>query len=271
MNKFRKFLEGEFLKMDEAGDGTGGSGGGSGDGGGSGGDGGTGGGDGQGGDGGGAGDGEGDGNGDGDDGDGDDDLDGLDDKSKAYIKKLRKENAKYRTGKKASDEAATKAQEDLAKVKKALGLEDDETPIEDKLKASEAANAQKEFNLAVRDAAIEFSIAGKEAFEYFEFLVTKKADSLDEDGEITDDEMKEMAEKAKKFMGSGGDDAGSQGGKSSSTGGQGGNGKKPSNGGDTMGAKEFSQLTFSEKGALFGKNPDLYKKLMGEAVAQNLI
>lgn len=267
MEKLRKLLEGQFLKLDEAGDGGGAGGGAGGEGGSGGGQGGSG--DGQ-----GEGDGDGDdgsGDGDGDDGgdSGDPDEKGWDDKTKAYIKKLRGENAKYRTGKKASEDAARKAAEDLAKVKKALGLEDPETPLEDQLKESQQINAANEFSLAVRDMAIENNISGKDAFEYFEFLVTKKADGLKEDEELTDEMIQEIVQKTQKFSGGGNQQTrtSTNGGGNGSNGG----GKPPSDGGGTMGVEEFVKLSFTEKGNLFAKNPDLYKKLTAEATTKNLL
>lgn len=192
-----------------------------------------------------------------------------DESTKAYIKKLRAENAKYRTGKKESEEKVNQFSETLNKVKEAFGLGEDDMSLEDKVALAQETVSEQEFRLAVRDLAIEGGISGKESFEYFEFLMQKAANNLGDDGEITEDEITEMVKKAQSFGGKG------QSGKFQSsiadkgTGGSSGN--PTPNTGDALGVDDFAKMTFTEKGQLFAQNPDLYKKLNAEATAKNLI
>lgn len=195
-----------------------------------------------------------------------------DEKTKSYIQGLRKENAKYRTSAKdtADDVATLKA--DNAKrdkmMKAALGIEDeDETTIEQKLEASQSDTATLQFKNEVLTLAVENGIGGDQA-EYFEFLLGKAVNSLDEGDEITDEDIASIVEKVKGASGSA-----NAGNTSTSVKGDTG-GKQdpnPSVGGDNIGVQDFADMSFTDKGKLFGKNPDLYKKLNAEAVAKGLI
>lgn len=186
----------------------------------------------------------------------------LDDAAKKYISKLRKENAKYRNGKKQSDTALTKLQEDLASMKKglkgALGLKDDDDvdPAQE-AQALKGTNAALVLNNAVAESAIEHGIP-KEQYKYFRFLVSEKLESLKDGEELADEDMAAIATEVKKLSGT----------RKTTTGaGAGGNGGNPpaSGGGTEITAEAFKKMTTIEKTVLYEKNPTLYEQLKAAA------
>jgi hypothetical protein len=194
-----------------------------------------------------------------------------DEKTKAYIQSLRKENAKYRNTAKERDDRLSALEEMQAKrdkaLKAALGMEDedDDVPVEQRLEAATQVQNQLAFQNEVLQLALENGITGDQN-EYFQFLVSKAVSELDDDGEFTDEDLAEIVAKVKGVSGSAGSGSTSVG-----TSGEGQTPPPASSGSDTITAEDFAKMSFSEKGQLFGKNEALYKKLNAEATAKNLI
>ncbi len=175
-------------------------------------------------------------------------------KAKALIKNLRKENAKHRTKGKNLEERVGK----MDKAIKALagGEEDDDEPAETRLERLTQSHQVTAYERAVLEKAVDHGISGKEGRELFEFYVQKAAAALEEGEEMTDDDFEEVAAKVKKMTGS----------KSARTSVDGkGRDKNPDDDGEVT-LDKFAEMTVSEKTNLFSKNPDLYNRLMKEAV-----
>lgn len=178
------------------------------------------------------------------------DESGLDEKTKAHLRKLRKENAKHRTKAKNLEDRLGKLEKGL---KGALGVEDEEI-TEESLEKIKGNNEALSFKTAVLEAAIEHGV-GKDEREYFEFLVGKRLGALDDGEELSDEDLAEIAKKAKKKSGSGGmtrtsvndDDA-----------------PNPKGGGKTT-VDQFVRMSVTEKSELFTKNRALYDELFAQA------
>lgn len=199
--------------------------------------------------------------GEGEDGDEeeDDSLDEskLDPKTKAYIAKLRKENAKHRT--KAKNARNSNA-ELLKKFKEVLGESDEEDP-EVLAKNLKSENEGLALRSIVLEQAVEYGV-GKDAREFFEFFVGKKFASLEEGEELSDEDFAEAAKLAKKAARNiGGGDGGGGSRTSVDDTNAGGNPNKTK--GVTL--EQFKNMTVTEKSDLFIKNRTLYDELFAQA------
>lgn len=192
---------------------------------------------------------------------GSDELDALklSAEQKAYIEKLRKENAKWRTKSKQTTVQMSAVQERLAKLegglKKVVGTEDEEEDVETQLQTLTAKAQKTEFDKTLSDLAIEHSV-GKESYRYFKFIINEALEGLDEGEELDEDAIAELALQAKRFT------SGSGKGSGSSVGGK-GPGPNQETGAVTL--EKFVKMTITEKSALYGKSPELYNRLMTEA------
>lgn len=191
------------------------------------------------------------------------DLSKLDPKVQKIIKDLRTENAGTRSKKK---ELETK----YGGLKKALVdagiIEDDSEAPEDKIKTLSATASALELNNAILSAAVEHGIA-KDDLEFFQFLVTKKMNDLQEDEELTEEGLAEIAAKARKQGGSGA--------KSTSVGGsadEGKGGAAPAPGGTSdVTLDQFVRMSIVEKSTLYTKQPDVYNRLFADAKQKGLL
>jgi hypothetical protein len=125
-----------------------------------------------------------------------------DDSTKAYIKKLRDENAKHRTKNKELNSSVKSERERVKAILKAAGIEDESEKPEEKIKNLSAATDQLAFRNAVLETALKSGITGDE-MEYFEFLVTKAVGELEEDEELPEEVMTALVAKVKKTSGKG--------------------------------------------------------------------
>lgn len=204
--------------------------------------------------------------------DGDMDLSKLDEGTQAYIKKLRQENAKYRTGKKDSESELSTLKERFSNLegglKKALGIEDDDqVDPETQIQALQAQSENLQFELSVRDIALENGLGTKDQVDYLGFLIQKEAQNLDDNEELSEEKMVELIGRVKSSMG-----AGSPQSKTSVTGNNGQGGENPPAGTDeNVTVERFTQMTLSEKSELFSKNRPLYDSLMAQARSKRLI
>jgi hypothetical protein len=196
--------------------------------------------------------------GDDDDDDGDDDPDDdlTPEEYKKQIKKLRAENAKRRLKEKKNAEKMNK----FEKALKVLGGDDDDDDPDKKLDAITSDYESAVTRTAVLELALENGISGSENLEYFEFLMGKALNSLDEGDEMTEEQLEEILEKCSAK--GGGEKA------NTSTRDKGKGKKKPE--GDQNGEvtqEEFDKMGMMGKSALYQKNPELYEKLRANSSA----
>jgi hypothetical protein len=192
-----------------------------------------------------------------DEGGGDVDESKLDEKTKSYIAKLRKEAAGHRT--KAKDlKSKLSAEEERRKaILKAAGIEDESDDPVEKFKAASQQNDTLTFRNAILESAVQNGISGEEV-EFFEFLVSKSVSSLEEGDELSDEQMAEIVKKVKgKAKGAANTTVG-KGGK------EGSGSPNPDDKGD-ISLDQFSRMTMMEKSKLYVDNPGLYNTLMKEA------
>lgn len=176
----------------------------------------------------------------------------LDADTKAYIAKLRKENASHRTKAKGLASEKQAADKKLAEVLKVLGITEEEKP-EEKVKNLTQVTQAQSFRVGILELAVEHGI-GKDSVEYFEFLVTKEAGKLEEGEELSEDALKEIVAKVGK-LGKGKANTGA------------GTGQKPPTPGSSgeVTLDQFVGMSIMEKSDLYQKNPELYKTLMADA------
>lgn len=188
----------------------------------------------------------------------------LDEKTKAYLAKLRKENAGHRTKNKELVSKLNVSESQKKKILEAAGIEvDTETP-EEKLKSISAESQQLAFRTAILESAVEHGI-GKDSLEFYEFLVAKAVEALEEGEELSDEAMEEIISKVKKAGGKGGANT------SVGTGADGKGGKNPPDPNKKVGEvtlEKFIRMSITEKSKLYETNLDLYTELTAQARAQ---
>lgn len=196
----------------------------------------------------------------GDDEDGDLDDSKLDERTKKYVEKLRRENAKHRTKASGNGTRLAKLEESLKKI---LGGEDDE-PVEKKLESATAKTEALQFETAVLEAAIEHGVS-KEDKKYFKFLVSERLSEMEEGAELPDEELADLAKAAKRANAGAGKSAGR-----SSVDDQKGGGKDPGRNRNVT-VDQFVAMTVLEKSELYTSNKALYETLFAEAKAKRRI
>ena len=187
-----------------------------------------------------------------------DDLDESkqDEKTKAYIAKLRKENASYRTKAKDLASKVKSTEESKKAILKAAGIESEDDKPEEQLKTWKAQSQTHEFRAAILERALENGI-GKDDLEYFEFLINKAAASLEEGEELSDEQITELAGKAKKSQ---------KTGASTTVTGDGKGKEAPAPGSSgTVTLDKFTAMSITQKDELYLTNRDLYISLVTEA------
>jgi hypothetical protein len=193
----------------------------------------------------------------GDSGDDQLDVDKLPESAKKLIKSLRDENAKHRTKNKELGEGQ-------GKLKKALVeagiIEDDEVAPEEKVAGLSQQLQGAQMRTALLEAALEHSVP-KESLKYFQFLVAERLEALEDDGELSQDDIAEIAQEA---IGKGGAGKAASGGNSSVKG-----SKAPPAGGDSrVTVDQFDAMTILEKSDLYTKKPEVYQQLFTESKAK---
>lgn len=178
------------------------------------------------------------------------------------IKDLRAESANNRTKNKGLEEKFNKMQDGF---KSALGLsDDDQVSPEDQVKNLTSSNDSLSMRNAVLEVAIENGL-NKEQSEYFEFLLGKEADSLEENGEISEERYDELVTKSKAMGGASGRPADTSAD---------GDGDTPPVGGsegDAISLEAFTKMGYADKVSLRKKDSNLYNKLFSEAMSKGLI
>lgn len=199
------------------------------------------------------------------DGEGKDELDlaSLPESVQKHIKDLRKENAKHRT-------KANKLESDFASVQQRLkalaGGEDDGEQLtpEQQIAQLEAGVGQYAFRNACLSLALEHGI-GKDGYEYFEYLVGKAVEGLEDGEELDDEVMTGLISEAKAKSG-----AGSKQTTTTSVNPKSGDGKAPDTKAEVS-LDQFVKMSIGEKSALYNKNPALYDALTKEAKDKRIL
>lgn len=178
-----------------------------------------------------------------------------DEKTKAYVRKLRDENAKHRTKGKDLKSKLEQSEAQKKAILKAAGIEvENEDPAE-KLKETQATTQTLAFRNAILESAVQNGIAGDQV-EYYEFLVTKAVNGLEDGDELSDEALTEIVAKVR----------GGKGKANTGLGKEGKGGKAP--GGQQTGEvtlDKFCRMSMMEKSKLYNDNEALYLELMKEA------
>ena len=185
---------------------------------------------------------------------------GWTEEQKSYIKGLRDENAKYRTRSKEQGSQVDVLSERLGKfetgLKTLFGEEGEKLSPEETIEALQAQNEGLAIQSALKEAAFEYGI-GKDSYEYFEFLVSKRLNELGEGEEMSEEELDGIAQSAKARYAS----------SSTSVGAGTVENPLPHVDGGAITLANFEAMTITEKSVLFQKSPDLYKSLNQQARA----
>lgn len=178
------------------------------------------------------------------------DLDSLPEATQKYLKDLRKENARYRNQAKRLEADFTGLK---SRLKSVAGGEDGDEEIDpdEYLQGMYSQVQSAAFENATLREAIRHGVTGDDSLEYFQFLLAKRCEALEEDEELDESEIVEIAKKAK--------------GKSvpASTSVQDTPAKPAS--GDEITVDAFLKMSMLEKGKLFDERPALYKELFEKA------
>jgi hypothetical protein len=187
------------------------------------------------------------------------DLDSLPEATRNYIKKLRRESAKYRT--KASNLEGMLGQQS-ERIKKLAGGDDDDTPPEKRVEELGATASTLAFENAILQTAVDHGI-GKEGLKYYKFLVQERMQELGEGEELSDDDLEEIADEARAKTTK-------TRAKTSVTDGDSKSGKAPgTKSGVTV--EQFARMTIAEKTEFRQKSPDQYAALWNEAMDKRLL
>lgn len=205
----------------------------------------------------------------GEEGDTENDVDdsGLDDKTKAYIAKLRKENGKHRTAAKELKSKLSASEEQKKAILKAAGIEVEDSDPAEVLKTAQAESQTLSFRNAILESAIQHGIPG-DSVDYYSFLVTESVNRLEDGDELTDEQLAEIVQKVKRVGGAGKANTSVNGGK----GGKDGSGNPPPPGTKKeVTIAKFVKMSISEKSALYTENRELYESLVAEAKSKNIL
>ena len=162
-------------------------------------------------------------------------------KVRDYVKKLRSEAKDGRIATKKMQERLERLEGGL---KNALGIEENsDVSPEDQIAMLQSENLTTDFRLATLEAAVQNGITG-EGVEYFEFLIQKKASALEEDEELSEEDVAEIANSVKAKFG-----AGSTARGTSPAGGS----PAPGKGGDVT-LEQFAEMSLGKRSELYEKN-----------------
>lgn len=192
-------------------------------------------------------------------GDGKLDISKLDPAVQKLISDLRKENGDHRVKNKSLAESHGKLKQALVD---AGIIEDDSGTAEEKLAAVTNGLQGATLRNAILENALEYGV-GKDAIKYFEFLVQDRLASLEEDGELTENDLAELAQEARGRSGASGSGTTSVGDSK---------GTKPNpQGSGEVTLDQFTAMNITDRTLLFKKNPDVYNRLFAEAKSKKLL
>ena len=178
-------------------------------------------------------------------------------KTKAYVKKLREENARYRVKAKDSDSKSKAIDERYQKMEEgfrhAFGLSEDIELTEENFGALQEQSRSLSVENEILKIAVEHQIPG-DKIDYFQFLVTKSLGQLKEGEELSSEDIGEILGKVMPISGTG---------SSTSITSSGTNGNSPNpNSGNEVSLDQFCAMSITEKSLLFQKDADAYGRLL---------
>lgn len=181
----------------------------------------------------------------------------------AYLKKLRDENAKYRTKAKETEGNMKALSEKLSKFEKGLktlvGGEDEQVSPEEQLEQVKAINENIILENSLKDMALEHGL-NQQAYKYFKYLMGDKFQSLEDGEEITEEDIAQFVAEAKRV-------GGQQAAKTSVGKGD----KDPSpNQDDEVSLEDFKAMSVVQKSILYDKNKALYDKLFAMSMKKKI-
>ncbi len=183
-----------------------------------------------------------------------------DEKTKAYITRLRGESASHRTKNKELASSVKTERERVKAILKAAGIESEDEKPEETIKKLTHESQTKDFRLGVLESAVQNGIAADDV-DYYEYLVAKAVSDLGEGEELTEEKMTEIIAKVKK--------ASKGPAKTSVNGGGGkGGGTPPPGESGEVSLDKFVRMTITQKSDLYLKHPEVYATLLAEAKAK---
>lgn len=189
-------------------------------------------------------------------------------KQRKYVEKLRTENAKSRTKANDLESKHTALSDRFSKMEgglKKLFGEDDETSPEEKVSNLQSQNEALQTKVALNELAIENNLTGQDA-KFFSFLVNEKLSELTEEEELSEEQITELVTQAKARNASSSTSVNANGnGAGNTTPKPAGTGDGPEDGPYTY--EKYLGMNLTEKSALFGKSPELYKQFLAKEKA----
>jgi hypothetical protein len=187
-------------------------------------------------------------------------IDSLPAEAQDIIKNLRAENAKYRTEK---NNVTTRLENIENGFKQMFGGEGEgqELTPEQQIEQLQGSYEQMSFQNALLGLAYENSIP-MDNYEYFNFLMDKEVNGLEEGQELSEESLLEVIQKAKGFNQSM-DNA------NTSVDGQGNENPNQNSGSITL--EQFTKMNISEKSELYRKSPAVYNQYMKQAKENRLL
>jgi len=179
------------------------------------------------------------------------------------IKELRAENAKHRTSNKELGEKYGKMEAGLKNLfgeqgNESLTVEERIEALEQEKRENARALEAQQTEAALVELAYELDIP-KEEREYFDFLVGKELNGLEDGEELTDGKLEEIAAKVKRKSAP------------SSTSTTGLNTPPPSQGGKAITLKDFQAMSLTEKSKLYTSDKTTYQSLYAQARSEGKI
>lgn len=185
----------------------------------------------------------------------------VDEKTKAYLAKLRKENANHRTKNKELASKFQTSEEQKKAILKAAGLLDEEKP-EEKLQTAKQQNESLAFRNAILESAIAHGVPN-EKMKYFQFLMTDAVGELEEGEELSDEKLAVIVKECK---GTGKGSANSTVQKFDK------DGKlikdPPPGESGQMTLEKFCAMGIVEKSKLYQEHPEIYEEFYKQAKAK---
>jgi hypothetical protein len=183
-------------------------------------------------------------------------------KAKAYARKLRDEAAKARNKAKDLESRFNALEATQKKLKAALGGEEEEEVDPEEAIGRLTAHGQAlEVELGISQLALQHGIP-MDQLDYFRFKMAQAFDGLEEEGELSEDELAAIIADVRKIGG------GSKGGSTGLN-----TQKRPddSGGANSVTLEQFAEMSVPEKSALYEKDKGTYQKLFQEAVKRRLL
>lgn len=174
-------------------------------------------------------------------------------KVKDYVKKLRTENKSYRQRAKGLEDRLGSIEQGLKKV---FGVDENEqVDPETKITELTQINQMKDVRLAILETALQSGITGSDNIEYFEFLMGKKLAELNDDEELSDEDLQGIVARVQ----------GNQANTMKNTTIVHEKGKPVAEGKETVSLEQFMKMSVMAKSELFRTNEALYNKLLKDA------